>query len=54
MQDQINELRQENDKQLDLLQSSRMALADLRSRYDTGLTTWNEEKEYLTRQAKRV
>ena len=54
MLDQINDQRHENEKQLALLQSSRMALADLRSRYDTGLTTWNEEKEHLALKAKLV
>ena len=40
-------LRQENDGQLQLLQSSRKALGDLRNRYDLGITSWNEERQRL-------
>ena len=47
-------MREENDKQLELLQSSRKALAELRNRYDQGVSSWNMEREALEKKAKEV
>ena len=53
-QDQVGHLRKENQAQLELLQSSRKALADLRTRYDTGLLSWNEERDRIEKKLARV
>lgn len=47
LRDACHALRHENDGQLQLLQSSRRALSDLRNRYDLGVASWNEERERL-------
>ena len=53
-QNQVTILRQENDRQVELLQSSRHALSDLRSRYDKGLEGWTKEKNHLEKRIKQV
>lgn len=54
MRDACQALRQENDGQLQLLQSSRRALSDLRNRYDLGVASWNEERERLLASTSQV
>ena len=50
----VMSLRAENDQQLDLIQSSRVALSDLRKRYDSGIVSWNEEREHLLKKIRDV
>ena len=54
LKDACQALRQENDGQLQLLQSSRRALSDLRNRYDLGMASWNEERDRLLASSSQV
>lgn len=47
LQQACNALRRENDGQLQLLQSSRRALCDLRNRYDLGVVSWADDRQRL-------
>ena len=47
-------LRVENDEQLTLIQSSRVALAELRKRYDQALVTWNTDRQHMTEKLRQV
>lgn len=44
---QAASLAKESKAQMALLQSSRSALADIKTKYDAGLASWREEKEFM-------
>lgn len=53
-QQQASDLKKENSAQMELLQSSRRTLSDLRQKYDSSAKSMQEEKERTKNKSKEV